>query len=313
MLHSIPYFFKEIKWLLRPLFAIMGIDCPGRDPLAGRHKGDPPPAFLRTGPAARAGGGSQPGGPAWAGAYRRVRAGGGLETAGRSAGRRLRPRRAGGPRSGPCSSAPQSGKQPAAIFYPSAHSAGGRSTSRPWAGDGLPRCFPAPRCEAILRRARRDRRLFIARQRKTGGGAHAFRRFRPPGTRARGRGTTARRRGPLRAPRRAWRESPGIALFGAKAPASPFSARGCGPASAVAAAGRHPAAIVFCRPFPFSVRAERGAGPVRRSSAPRRAALRGPPLSPLLPGPGFFHLPGPASFFAVGGPQRPRPRKGAHP
>ena len=236
----------------------------------------------------------------------------GLETAGRSADRRLRPRRAGGPRSGPFSSAPQSGKQPAAIFYPSAHSAGGRSTSRPWAGDGLPRCFPAPRCKAILRRARRDRRLFIARQRKTGGGAHPSRRFRPPGTRARGRGATARRRGPLRAPRRAWRESPGIALCGAGLWPG-LGRRGRPAGRGAPAVGRHPAAIVFCRPFPFSVRAERGAGPVRRSSAPRRAALRGPPLSPLLPGPGFFHPPGPASFFAVGGPQRPRPRKGAHP
>ena len=118
MLHSIPYFFKEIKWLLRPLFAIMGIDCPGRGPLAGRHKGDPPPAFLRTGPAARAGAGSKPGGPARAGACRRVRAGGGLETAGRSAGRRLRPRGAGGPQSGPCSSARKAENSPPPFFIP---------------------------------------------------------------------------------------------------------------------------------------------------------------------------------------------------
>lgn len=236
-----------------------------------------------------------------------MRAGGGLETAGRSADRRLRPRGAGGPQSGSCSSARKAENSRRHFLSPCPLC--GRSTSRPWAGDGLPRCFPAPRCKAILRRARRDRRLFIARQRKTGGGAHPSRRFRPPGTRARGRGATARRRGPLRAPRRAWRESPGIALFGAGLWPG-LDRRGRRAGRGAPAAGRHPAAIVFCRRFPFSVRAERGAGPVRRSSAPRRAALRGPPLSPLLPGPGFFHLPGPASFFAVGGRSGPARARG---
>lgn len=311
MLHSIPYFFKEIKWLLRPLFAIMGIDCPGRGPLAGRHKGDPPPAFLRTGPAARAGRG-----------LATVRSGVGRSLPPRAGRRRARDR---GAQRGQTLEAARRGRpterllqlcaakrKTARRHFLSPCPLCGRSTSRPWAGDGLPRCFPAPRCKAILRRARRDRRLFIARQRKTGGGAHPSRRFRPPGTRARGRGATARRRGPLRAPRRAWRESPGIALFGAGLWPG-LDRRGRRAGRGAPAAGRHPAAIVFCRRFPFSVRAERGAGPVRRSSAPRRAALRGPPLSPLLPGPGFFHLPGPASFFAVGGPQRPCPRKGAHP